>query len=250
VAPDEYFIGQAEKVLFPNLGPGSPAKTCKANVLYKVQDHEKPFVSCSSAVWTPFGKNFGSTEVIVRRFHSEYCKAYPGQPAAELNALVIMSLTSRPSPDLTICYGTPLLDTEEAWPMAARVQVYDEKCGGPNGVRNGTRIKDWNGFLAGTDINPLSLPNIAGDWISNGNHGLYSITQSGKMLACDGASGPASGNFTSSSKFVMRWRNNTWTANVAPDQRHIYWDPPTAQLGRSSKVSIDPHLSRFSPKSR
>jgi len=97
----------------------------------------------------PYGKLLWANEIIVRRLHSDYCDLFIH--GAQLNALVTLVIHARPAKNQTICYGTPMINTEfkpqfthdwVVYPKVMQQDVYDEMCGGQTGINNGVRIID------------------------------------------------------------------------------------------------------------
>ena len=167
-------------------------------------------ISCVDADGKPLDKEFTATDVILRRFSDRYCPN-PGT----LNAIALShyggstmpgaSLPNFPD-DATYCFGSPLLKfNEEKFD-----RVFDAGCGGDTGKPNAFKLKQW--------------PNIAGEWLSNGNGGTYLISQSAGTLSCSGASGPATGYFTGPSTFVMQWKANTWEGTIVSGGNRINWN--------------------------
>src|SRR5262249_43582117 len=92
----------------------------------------------------------GKGDVIVRRFHSDYCPDYmkvKGASVGELNAVVTYWVAAQPPFDRVFCYGTPAVPRPSPavkptlWPYSMRIEAYSELCGGPPGVPNGARLR-------------------------------------------------------------------------------------------------------------
>lgn len=61
------------------------------------------FEHLEDAAGSPF---LGETDVILRRFHSDFCNILVGAPT--LNTVIVMGIDHRPSRDLIMCNGTPM----------------------------------------------------------------------------------------------------------------------------------------------
>lgn len=126
-----------------------------AYVRTKVDREHFAVISCVGPQGLPYLASMGMNEIIIRRFHSDFCDdKFPNY--RELNALVILKIFQRPDKNVTVCYGTPMIDYahytpeyHQEWAVYAKNRqqdVYDPACGGPTGVLNGVRIVDGNGF--------------------------------------------------------------------------------------------------------
>jgi hypothetical protein len=111
------------------------------------------FSYCSSS-WISVlpEKKLNIREVIVRRFHDEFCPEDPvtfGGVRNALNAVTIIRLTGSPERDLTLCNGTPVLSppgyprggvARFMYPPERLKNVYDPLCGGEASYINGARV--------------------------------------------------------------------------------------------------------------
>lgn len=164
IGPNEFVIGEMKVAQGCNPMPRNQDQM-NAVVLLEVENREQPFVTCTGVFGEIYMKPFQPHDVIVRRFHSRYCFDWSAAKQnttgqLQLNAIAVYTITKRPPPQLTLCYGTPLVQPpgqqiDRNWPLNWRDEVYDPKCGGPGGRPNGARITHGNSIRNNGQINPL-----------------------------------------------------------------------------------------------
>jgi hypothetical protein len=123
-----------------------------AFVVRERDDPYEPFMYCAPEDGL-LHKDLQWDEVVLRRFHSEYCDlATFNYVKYSLNTIVIMKIRRVPPPDLTLCDGTPMAINlrpflyaignyepgKVVYPYERLETLYDPLCGGPEKFANGT----------------------------------------------------------------------------------------------------------------